>query len=167
MHGINIFSLTMPWYYELCCSVKLKEKTEELSIFRLSPNTNFRLFFTSFQHTPATKAIYMWLINCPNFSSCFQGCYLFRSILSTVWLTWQHIMLRPPNETAIPFTLVPHYYMIRKMLRQKKSLDSITSSHTSKVIIVWLVHKIILMPFRWYPGQDIRWWYSWYCTKSL
>lgn len=120
-----------------------------------------------FQHTPATKAIYMWLINCPNFSSCFQGCYLFRSILSTVWLTWQHIMLRPPNETAIPSTLVPHYYMIRKMLRQKKSLDSITSSHTSKVIIVWLVHKIILMPFRWYPGQDIRWWYSWYCTKSL
>jgi hypothetical protein len=29
-----------------------------------------------FHHTPPIKTNYMWFNNCPNFSSCFQGCYL-------------------------------------------------------------------------------------------
>jgi hypothetical protein len=105
------------------------------------------------------------------FHHVFRVVTCFRSILSIVWLTWEHIMLRQPNERAMPFTLVSHYYVIHKMLRQKKkSLDSLTKSHRSRVIIIWKSTGWSTELF-WCPSngmwQDISWRYSWYCTKPL
>jgi hypothetical protein len=52
----------MPWYFELCCPVKLNEKIEGLSIFGLSPDTSFRSFFTAIS-TYATNKGHLYVIH--------------------------------------------------------------------------------------------------------